>query len=150
MRVLFVCTGNICRSPSAHAVLEKKLKEIGSSVLVDSAGMGNWHAGELPDPRAQKEGQIRGYRVDHPARMVRKDDFHGLVIAMDRGHLEGLRRLAPPSFPASQLRLLRSFDPLSRDLDVADPYYGDEQDFSEMYDVIEACMPGLLSFLRAA
>ena len=153
MRVLFVCTGNICRSPAAHAVLESKLRgQEWASIQVDSAGTGGWHTGELPDPRARREGARRGYSLLHPARQIGRSDFEepGLLIALDRGHYRALRQLAPSGFPEERLALLRSFDPEAGPMaEVADPYYGDERDFSEMFDVIEAAMPGLIHHLQA-
>lgn len=152
MHVLFVCTGNICRSPAAHAVLETRLRreEWATHIRVDSAGTGGWHTGELPDPRARQEGQRRGYRLDHPARPVNREDFQrpGLIIALDKSHLSWLRKSAPPDFPPERLMLLRSFDPQARHPEVADPYYGDASDFSVMFDSIEAAIPGLLQHLR--
>lgn len=150
-RVVFVCTGNICRSPAAHAVLAAALARDGpAGVEVDSAGTGFWHRGELPDPRARLEGARRGYDLNHRARAVTRADFAPgtLVLAMDRGHLRSLTRLAPPGF--TDLRLFRSFDPEGgADADVADPYYGGARDFGEMYDVIERTTPAILAFLRS-
>jgi protein-tyrosine phosphatase len=147
--LLFICTGNICRSPAAHAVMAHHLALAGLSeeVRVDSAGMGGWHAGELPDPRARREGARRGYRLDHLARAVSADDFRrpGLLLALDRGHERALQRMAPAGFPADRIRLLRSFDPQSAvGAEVADPYYGPESGFASMFDEIEATVVGLV------
>lgn len=149
-RVVFVCTGNICRSPAAHAVVEAALARAGvRDVEVDSAGTGDWHAGQLPDARARGEGARRGYALTHPARQVRRGDFvpGTLVVAMDEGHLRALRRLAP-DFP--DLVLYRDFDPTaSGPTGVDDPYYGGAEGFAEMFDVIERCVPALLRRLGA-
>ncbi len=158
MRVLFICTGNICRSPAAHAVLAAQLREAAAAgggwagrVTVDSAGLGGWHEGEAPDRRAQAEGRRRGWRVDHPARAIRAVDLQtaGLVLAMDRGHLTKLERMLPPGFERRRLQLLRSYDPSAPEgAEVADPYYGGDEGFSEMFDTIEAAMPLLMEHLR--
>lgn len=152
LRVSFVCTGNICRSPAAHAVFAHALaaerargERWPDEVIVESAGLGGWHVGELPDPRAQAEGARRGFRLDHRARQVAAVDLGGLVIAMDQGHHDALQRRG-----ASRLLLFRSFDPLANgDLDVADPYYGDDPGFAGMFEVIERTTPALLAHVRA-
>lgn len=154
MRVLFVCTGNICRSPAAHAVLEQKLRIAGdwaTTITVDSVGLGNWHEGELPDPRARAAGKRRGYDLNHPARGIRLSDFstHTWIIALDTGHLQKLQQMRPPTFPAAQITLLRSYHQDS-ELSVADPYYGPESGFEEMFDVIESAIPGLIHALKGS
>lgn len=158
VRVLFVCTGNICRSPAAHAAFEAWLaRERVTGVVVDSAGMGNWHAGELPDARARKEGARRGYALTHKARVVTTADFTDTVlVAMDNGHADGLARRAPPGFDTSAIVLFRGFEALDMDgqparvaPDVDDPYYGDARDFAAMFDTIELGLPGLMRWVRA-
>lgn len=145
-RVLFVCTGNICRSPAAHAVFAEAVREAGLSMEVDSAGTSDWHRGRLPDGRARTEGARRGYTLDHVARQVRIDDFSPgtLVVAMDRSHAEALRRFRPPA-----LVLFRAYDPLGGQ-DVDDPYYSGAAAFSRMFDVIERTTPGLLAYAQSA
>lgn len=124
-----------------------------SRVVVDSCGLGGWHSGELPDRRAQKVGRKRGYDLNHPARVIGGPDLitTDLILAMDAGHLRKLKQLVPASVNPDTIRLLRSFDPRSKpDAEVADPYYGGEDGFEEMFDVIEAAMPGLMSFLKVS
>lgn len=148
-RVLFVCTGNICRSPAGHAVLAARLAAgAAPGVTVDSCGLGDWHAGDLPDPRARAEGAKRGYTLDHPARMLRDADFAvpGLIVAMDRSHLRGVRAWAPHAFDPAGVVLFRQFDPgAPPDAEVDDPYYGPPAGFAAMFDTIERTMPGLLA-----
>lgn len=156
-QLLFLCTGNICRSPSAHAVFlarwaEQVRREPAlAALMVDSAATVNHHEGELPDRRASAEGRRRGYAVDHVARQLRAVDQHrpGLIVAMDRGHLRWLDSLSGwgPERPA--IRLLRSFDPAApRGAELEDPYYGPDSGFSLMFDQIEEAMPGLLFAAR--
>src|SRR4051812_38325609 len=106
--VLFVCTGNICRSPTAEAVLRQQAKEAGIEVHIESAGTGRWHVGCAPDERAQRHAKGRGYDLSTlRARQVEPLDFErfDLIVAMDRGHLKALERMAPPKRRA-KIRLL--------------------------------------------
>jgi protein-tyrosine phosphatase len=127
MRILFVCMGNICRSPTAEGVMRRLLEEEGLAdrVEIESAGTGGWHVGEPPDERATLAARRRGVTLDGAARQVRPSDFRDfdLVIAMDRSNLRELLALAPEEDAAEKVRLLREFDPASSgDLDVPDPY----------------------------
>jgi protein-tyrosine phosphatase len=155
MRILFVCMGNICRSPTAEGVMRRVLDEEGLAdrVRVDSAGTGAWHIGEPPDERATLAARRRGVTLDGAAREVRPADFRdfGLLIAMDRGNLRELLAIAPDEEAAEKVRLLREFDPAaSGDLDVPDPYYGADRGFETVLDMVEAACRGLLDELRAA
>jgi low molecular weight protein-tyrosine phosphatase len=145
LHVTFVCSGNICRSPIAEKVFAHQIEERGLSgaVLVTSAGTGNWHSGEGADERARKVLRGHGYPTSH--RATKLDDRHlsaDLVVALGRNHLRILGDLGVPS---ARLRMLRSFDPRSgvHALDVEDPYYGTQQDFEDVFGVIEAALPGL-------
>jgi protein-tyrosine phosphatase len=153
-RVCFVCTGNICRSPMAAAVLRRYADEAGLSgrVEIDSAGVAGWHVGEAADPRAVRVLKARGYDCDHEARRFERGWFatRDLVVALDEGHLRALRRLAPEAAAAGRIRLLRSFAPVAGDLDVPDPYYGDLTDFEACLGLVEASCRGLLDHVAAA
>ena len=155
MRILFVCMGNICRSPTAEAVMRSLLEEAGlADVEVESAGTGGWHAGEPPDARATDAAARRGVVLEGAARQVRASDFadFDLILAMDRGNLRELREIAPDAASRAKIRLLREFDPASAgapDLDVPDPYYGGDRGFETVLDQLEAACRGLLAELRA-
>ncbi|WP_042383336.1 low molecular weight protein-tyrosine-phosphatase [Streptacidiphilus melanogenes] len=155
MRICFVCTGNICRSPMAEQVMRERLAEAGLEdlVAVDSAGTGSWHAGDPADARAVRVLRDAGYGSEHVARQFRPDWFRSLdlVIALDQGHERALRRLARTPEEADKIRLLRSFDSDARrdDLDVPDPYYGDESGFEEVLRLCEAGCDGLLAEVRS-
>ena len=154
MRILFVCMGNICRSPTAEGVMRRLLDETGLAgrVEVESAGTGGWHAGEPPDERATLAARRRGITLAGAARQVRAADFRDfdLLIAMDRGNLRELLAVAPDEEAAEKVRLLREFDPASSgDLDVPDPYYGGDDGFEHVLDLVEAACRGLLDALRA-
>jgi len=155
VRLLFVCMGNICRSPTAEGVMRGLLREQGleDAVEVDSAGTGDWHAGAPPDARATAAARSRGVTLDGAARVVARRDFDDfdLILAADRRNLRELRAAAPPGSRA-KLHLLREFDPGSNgapDLDVPDPYYGGDDGFEHVLDLVGAACRGLLEALRA-
>jgi protein-tyrosine phosphatase len=155
MRILFVCMGNICRSPTAEGVMRRLLDEEGLAdrVHVESAGTGGWHVGEPPDERATLAARRRGITLAGAAQQFRPADFRSfdLLIAMDRENLRELLAIAPDEEAAEKVRLLREFDPAtSGDLDVPDPYYGGDRGFETVLDLVEAACRGLLDELRAA
>ncbi|MDK9721571.1 MAG: low molecular weight phosphotyrosine protein phosphatase [Rhodospirillales bacterium] len=150
--VLFVCTGNICRSPTADGVFRKMVAKAGleERVTVDSAGVSGWHAGEAPDQRTQAAALGRGYDLKNlRARAVLPDDYRkfDLLLAMDRGHEETLLMNAP-SAARQRVRLFMSFAPQSNVQDVPDPYYGGPGGFEHVLDLIEAACSGLLNHVR--
>jgi protein-tyrosine phosphatase len=154
-RLCFVCSGNICRSPIAEAVLRRLAVQEGLAevVVVDSAGTGDWHVGEQADTRALRVLSDAGYdAAGHRARQFDPGWFgeRDLVIALDRGHARLLRARAPDDEARGRVHLLRSFDPeaISGDLDVPDPYYAGEAAFREVLDQIEAACRGLLRHVR--
>jgi protein-tyrosine phosphatase len=155
--ICFVCSGNICRSPTAEVVLHTLIDEVGlsDSVAVDSAGIGDWHAGADADRRAVAALRRRGYPVRlHCARQIRAADLArcDLLVALDAEHARALRRMATSPDEAAKVRLLRSFDPAAGagDLDVPDPYYGGPRTFDHVLDLIEAGCRGLLTEVQAA
>jgi len=148
VRVLFVCMGNICRSPTAEGVMRRLLRDEGlaDQIELDSAGTGGWHAGEPPDPRATEAARRRGIELAGAARQVEPEDFErfDLILAMDRDNLAALRRLAPDDAARGKVRLLLG------DRDVPDPYYGGERGFEDVLDLVEGACRELLDELRAA
>jgi protein-tyrosine phosphatase len=152
MRVLFVCSGNICRSPTAEAVFASLADERGVDAEADGAGIGAWHVGEPPDARATAEAARRGVALRGVGRQVAAPDFEAfdLILACDRTHERDLRRLAPDAEAAAKVRLLREWDPAAgADVDVPDPYYGGDDGFRDVYDVIERSCGALLDELEA-
>jgi len=159
-RICFVCTGNICRSPSAEVVLRARAQDAGLDVHVDSAGLDGWHVGDSADHRAQRALKAAGYDGSaHVARQFDEDWFaeRDLIVAMDRGHARDLVALAPDEESAAKVRLMRSFDPaLEEDgvdeddprIDVPDPYYGRESAFTAMIEQLEAATDGLVEYLQ--
>lgn len=139
---LFVCLGNICRSPSAEAVMQHLAEKSGLNVLFDSAGTANYHTGEPPDSRAIKVGQRLGFELQNlRARQVAVDDFYAfdVIFAMDKSNFANLQKLqdeAKQSANGRALAQLQLFDPSGQA--VADPYYGDESDFVAMFAHLQA------------
>ena len=140
MRVLFVCLGNICRSPTAEGVLRQKLHEAGlaDQVEVASAGTGDWHVGKAPDKRSQAAAKLRGYDLSaQRAQQVTRADFatYDLILAMDNSNLRHLKALQPANGKAELDLFLRRYQ--SEIDEVPDPYYDGDQGFEQVLDLIE-------------
>lgn len=137
-RVLFVCLGNICRSPAAEAVLRAKAKKRGLDLVIESAGTGGWHQGDPADARMIRASARRGYRLDHHrARQVALADFYSfdMLLAMDLKNQADLLAMAPPD-RVCDIRLFLDFA-AGDTRETPDPYYGGEQGFEEALDLVE-------------
>lgn len=150
-RVLFVCLGNICRSPTAEAVLRELARRhpVKHEIEIDSAGTHGYHAGEPPDERAVAAARRRGIDMSSQrARVVRAEDFErfDLVLAMDEPVYRRLRKIAPPA-RADRVRLFLDYAPGLRRREVPDPYYGGDTGFEEVLDLVEEAARGLLAAL---
>jgi protein-tyrosine phosphatase len=139
VRVLFVCLGNICRSPAAEAAFLHAVREAGrdTEFVVDSAGTGAWHVGEKADRRMRAAASRRGIEVLSVARQVTREDFERFdhIFAMDAMNLATLRRLAPAEHHG-KIRLYRELDPEGPGEDVPDPYGGHDADFEDVLDIV--------------
>ncbi|MCP3714838.1 low molecular weight protein-tyrosine-phosphatase [Paraburkholderia sp. CNPSo 3281] len=150
--VCFVCLGNICRSPTAEAVMLRLIDEAGLAerVEIDSAGTGDWHIGEAPDERAQRAGGLRGYELAAlRARQIAAEDFRrfDLIVAMDDANVAALQGVCPAS-ERDKIRLLMEFAPQAETRVVVDPYFGGDAGFETVLDQCEAACAGLLAALR--
>jgi protein-tyrosine phosphatase len=142
--ILFVCTGNICRSPTAEGVLRDLSGKAGLELHIASAGLGDWHIGQPPDERSQHHARNRGYDLStQRARQVTPRDFEefDMILAMDRGHLRALQKMAPPHHHA-KIRLFVAGS------EVPDPYYGGAEGFEKVLDLVEAQCRRLIDELR--
>ncbi len=150
-RLLFVCSGNICRSPLAEAIFKSLVHDAGlaSRFEVDSAGTHGYHEGDRADPRTREVGRRHGLSVDSIARPVVDADFDrfDLIIAMDRGHRRELMARAGAGRAVS-IRMMREFDAGADSPDVPDPYYGGDDGFETMHAILNPACAGLLQSLR--
>jgi len=152
VKVLFVCLGNICRSPTAEGVFRELVKKKGLSDIIstDSAGTGNWHVGKEPDKRAQKTALTRGYDLsDLRARQAKPKDFINFdyVLAMDRCNYADLQSMSPPGYE-DRLYMFLSFDADSPEEQNPDPYYGGPAGFDYVLDLIEEASEGLIKDIQ--
>lgn len=154
VRVLFVCLGNICRSPAAEGVLRAMARDrrLDDRLEVDSAGTYGGHAGQLPDPRMREAALRRGYSLTHRARQVRREDFSQFdrIVAMDASNYRNLCRLAPSSQAAERVvRMADFFRRFSGQQEVPDPYYEGREGFERVLDLLEDACQGLLEEITA-
>jgi len=150
-KVLMVCLGNICRSPTAHGIMETLIEKEGLSadIIVDSAGTGDWHIGKAPDPRTQQAAKRRGYDLSHlRARQVTVADLddYDWVIAMDRQNRQNLLNMASDANRDRITLLLEHAGQI--DAEVPDPYYGGEQGFEQVLDMVETAGAALLERIK--
>jgi protein-tyrosine phosphatase len=149
-KVLFVCTGNICRSPTAEGILRKRAEEGGLKIHTDSVGTHGYHAGEAPDQRAIRAAAKRGYALEKiKARRLEAEDFEKFdyLIALDNGHLH-LMQKACPSEHKHKLHTMMQFAPQAKYAEVPDPYYGPPTGFELVLDLLEEAVDGLLVELQ--
>lgn len=150
-RILFVCLGNICRSPMAEGVFSQIIQARGMqrAFEVDSAGISGYHAGELPDTRMRRHAERRGYTLTHRSRPVRLEDFDyfDYIIGMDDQNIHKLSRLAQTKEQFDKIHRMTEFCQLMYDTEVPDPYYGGDAGFEHVIDLLEDSCEGLYRFL---
>lgn len=148
--ILFVCLGNICRSPTAEAVFRARAKAAGLDVIIDSAGTSGWHINERPDPRSIEAGEAAGYDFTGQAsRKVTRDDFgqFDYILAMDMANVAALKAVAPPAL-VGKIGLFLDYANNPSTREVPDPYYGGPDGFEQVIALIERASDGLIAALK--
>ncbi len=152
IKVLFVCLGNICRSPLAQGIFENLIQHETDRFFCDSAGTSTYHIGELPDDRMLALAQQQHFLLTHRARQLQKEDFEKFdyIIAMDKSNYQNILNLKSRVSNATEtnVMLMRSFDTAKDQIDVPDPYYGSQQDFERVFEILQRCTESFLNFLR--
>lgn len=151
MKILMVCLGNICRSPMADGLLRKKVKENGLDIIVDSAGTGDWHVGNSPDERMRKTALENGVPIDElRARQFKATDFQEFdyIYVMDTSNYDNVQKLARSMEDMEKVDLLLNLSFPGEDLTVPDPYYGGEQGFQEVFDLLDNATDILIKQLK--
>ena len=149
-KILFICLGNICRSATAEEVLRVKAKKAGRDIFVDSAGIIDYHEGELPDSRMREHAARRGYQLTHHSRPVRTKDFDNfdIIIAMDENNVRGLEKLVRNDADRDKIYRATAFISQYDTLNIPDPYYGGPEDFEWAIDLIEDCCDGIIKSIQ--
>lgn len=154
IKVLFVCLGNICRSPTAHSVFRQRVENAGLAefIAVDSSGTGDWHIGKAPDKRATKTAEEQGYKMsDLRARQVSASDFSQFdyILAMDVQNLKDLEAMRPKDY-SGHLGLFLDFSQTNISQDVPDPYYGGDEGFLDVLSMVEECCDRLVESISSS
>ena len=151
-KLLFICLGNICRSPAADGVMRRLVKESGllDCIHIDSAGTAGWHAGRPADARMREAGARRGYDFSHTARQVTAEDLaiYDLILVMDDQNRRDLRSLDPQRLNESKIRYFCEFCTRHEEREVPDPYYGGNEGFQHVLDLMEDGCSGILQEIR--
>ena len=153
IRVLFVCLGNICRSPLAEGIFDHRVKNLSLEPPIesDSCGTSDWHLGQDPDPRSIEIANIYGIQLRHQGRQIDPRDFEQFdyILAMDRENLNSLGRTQKRATnPIAKLMLMREFDPEGKSMDVPDPYFGGKDGFQEVFEILDRSCANLLTYIQ--
>ncbi|MDX9748466.1 MAG: low molecular weight protein-tyrosine-phosphatase [Paludibacter sp.] len=150
-KILFVCLGNICRSPMAEGIFRKLVADKGleTSFVIDSAGTSAYHSGELPDARMRQHASRRGYHLNSRSRRIQQEDLEifDLIIGMDNHNVERLFGMAKTSEQQSRIKRMTDFCRIHRATEIPDPYYGGDSGFEHVIDLLEDACEGLLEEL---
>jgi protein-tyrosine phosphatase len=151
IKVLFVCLGNICRSPLAEAVFKHKViaRGLDKFIVADSCGTANYHVGDTPDPRTIANAKKNGVNINHCGRQLKSTDLENFdfILAMDASNYDNIMRLQNATQHTSKIMMMREYDPLGRG-DVPDPYYGGERHFQDVFDILDRTMDAFVKHLE--
>lgn len=151
-KVLFVCLGNICRSPLAEAIFNHKIRELGLAdvFMADSSGTSNYHIGEPPDERTLRNARKNGVTIRHAGRQLNVADLdeYDYVYAMDNNNYHAIARLSNGARPKAQIGMIRDFDPVLKGGEVPDPYFGGERGFQDVFEMLDRSIENLIVHLR--
>ena len=150
-KILFVCLGNICRSPLAEAIFKDKVKRknLDGTFEIDSCGTSNYHIGDIPDARTFAIARKHGISMDHIVRQLTLEDLeeYDYILAMDRNNFQNILRLSDNAVHKEKIFMMREFDSIDKGKEVPDPYYGNEREFQDVFDMLTRCSDNFLDWL---
>lgn len=150
-KVLMVCLGNICRSPTAESILRHQAQELNLDIEVDSAGTAGYHIGEKSDPRSIHHAEKRGYQMTHLGRQIANKDFKHFdhILVMDPSNLKNVLSIAPKEY-THKIEMISSYDPQKKITHIPDPYYDGPEEFERVLDYLEVCISGFLTKISSS
>ena|SRR6187551_1815815 len=152
-KIVFVCLGNICRSPLAEAIFKQKIKSKNLDLYLeaDSCGTANYHVGDSPDPRTIANALKNGVTIQHVGRQLSEDDleYFDIILAMDQSNYQNILRLSNSGMYRSKIKLMREYDSIGKGNDVPDPYYGGEKNFQEVFEILDRSLEHFITDIES-